>query len=182
MPLLDSPPDLYNQIKMGLIRVNKGSSPVCRFWKNVNKDGPIHPVYGQCWVWTRSPDRGGYGYFNVCNKPIKVHRFSYEEFVGHIPYDIQVLHKCDNRVCVRPNHLFLGTNLENIQDMVDKNRQAKGETHGRARLTEENIREVRRIYRRNSHTAGLRALAEKLGVHQNTIHLIVSGKIWNHVI
>jgi len=183
MPLLDSPADLYTQIKMGLVRVNQYSKPVLRFWKNVNKYGPIHPVWGQCWVWTGWTTQSGYGRFRIGNQVvIGVHRWSYEEFVGPVPQELSVLHSCDNRVCVRPSHLFIGTDQDNSQDMVDKNRQAKGEANGNSKLNEEAVREIRRRYRRWSQSSSnLRELMYEFGVTRAAIQNILSRKTWKHV-
>lgn len=184
MPTLDADLDLYTRIRMGLVIVNKMSRPICRFWKRVNKDGPVHPVYGQCWTWTGSTNQDGYGSFGDGNRVHKVHRWAYEELVGPIPNKLQVLHRCDNPPCVRPDHFFLGTQQGNIQDMVDKDRQAKpaGETNGRSKLTEEDVRDVLRRYRRWSyHGNNALELAEEKGVDRGTIQRIVSGKNWKHI-
>lgn len=184
VPRLDAPADLYNQIKMGRVKVNQYSKPELRFWKNVNKDGPIHPVHGQCWVWTGWTTESGYGRFRIGNQVvIGVHCWSYEEFIGPVPHDICVLHRCDNRSCVRPAHLFLGTNQDNSQDMVDKARQAKGETNGNSKLTEEDVREIRRRYCRWSQSrSNLRELMYEFGVAKAAIQNILSRKTWKHVI
>ncbi len=182
MPRLDADLDLYDRIKMGLINVHRLSRPVWRFWKQVNKDGPIHPVHGQCWIWTGCKNEKGYGKFNPGFEPTKAHRFSYEEFVGPIPHSLWVLHQCDNPSCVRPAHLFLGTNKDNTQDKMDKDRHVKGETNGRAILTEEDVREIRRRYRRGSYVSGSYALAREFGMSHGAVNEIVTGKTWKHVI
>jgi hypothetical protein len=91
------------------------SRPEIRFWKYVNKTEG-------CWLWTGAQCRGGYGQMSGVASNSRVHRFSWELFNRLIPKDICVLHKCDVRLCVRPDHLFLGTNTDNIRDRIRKRR------------------------------------------------------------
>lgn len=182
MPRLYADLDLYDQIKLGLIKVNNFSRTEVQFWNKVNKDGPIHPVYGQCWVWTGCTTECGYGKFGVCGKVLKVHRWAYEEFVGPISQELGVLHRCDNPPCIRPNHLFLGTQIENIADCNEKGRQAKGEALPQSKLTEEDVREIRRRYRPRSRVNNLRILAEEFRVGHIAIWDIINRKSWKHVV
>lgn len=103
-----------------------------RFWAKVNKQGPVpahRPELGPCWVWTGTvPKQPGYGRFNTGIKLagrwviVNVHRYSWELHHGPVPAGLWVLHRCDNRPCVRPDHLFLGTATDNNRDMVAKGR------------------------------------------------------------
>jgi hypothetical protein len=103
-----------------------GLTPEERFWKYVDKDGPVPehvPYLGQCWLWTAGRDKGGYGKFTVDGGYIRAHRFSYEMVHGPVPDDKpQVLHRCDNPSCVRPSHLWAGTNEDNTADKENKGR------------------------------------------------------------
>lgn len=76
-----------------------------------------------CWLWTRGTSSNGYGYWKVNGKSMVVHRLAYAAFRGPIPDEIQTCHKCDVRSCINPDHIFLGTQKDNIQDCVAKNRQ-----------------------------------------------------------
>lgn len=141
----------------------------------VDRRGP-----DDCWPWTKSTNDSGYGQIETCSprRSFKAHRVAYERANGPIPEGQCVLHECDNPSCCNPAHLFLGTQIENIQDMKNKGRQSRGEGRPLAKLTEEQVAEIRREYIKGSRTHGGSALGRKHGVHKVTIHHIVNGNSW----
>src|SRR5882672_11149425 len=109
--------------QIGLVR-----KPIeVRFWRKVNKDGPVHPTLGtQCWLWTASTQNGGYGQIrtptNDKRKLLRANRLSWEIAFGPVPDGLFVLHHCDNPPCVNPDHLWLGTKADNNNDRSRKGR------------------------------------------------------------
>lgn len=177
--------ELYCRIKSGSIKVNNSSPSLWRFWKNVDRDeGPIHPVYGQCWQWIGSRSPRGYGQIASGKKHYRAHRWAYQEFVGPLD-NMLVCHHCDNPSCVNPAHLFLGMQLDNQKDMTEKNRQAKGEKNGWAELTERIVLLIRSQWAkrrgRGDPVYGQSALARRFNTTQRNISYIVCRKHWKHI-
>ena len=131
-----------------------------------------------CWEWLRAKVYG-YGEITVNYKNWRAHRLSYTIFRGPIPPGMMVCHSCDNHACVNPSHLWLGTQADNIQDAINKGRQVRGETHGEAKLTPEQVR-----YCRQAARAGVpsKDLAHQFGVVYMTIYRIVTGRSWRHLV
>ncbi len=145
-----------------------------RFWAKVNKHGP-----NNCWEWTAAKQGAGYGTIGVDGKVVQAHRYSYELHYGPIPEGMSVLHHCDNRACVNPDHLFLGTNADNIADKMNKGRQARGITHSRARLTEAQVIEIRRKYAKGHISHAM--LAAEYHVSISAIANITQRITWKHI-
>jgi hypothetical protein len=134
-----------------------------------------------CWNWTGSCNKQGYGEFGLEGKLQRAHRAAYMFYVGSIPPGLFVLHSCDNRRCVNPAHLWLGTQRENIRDMIDKGRSPNryGERNGSAKLTGVKVSTIRELVRQSGHTYG--SIAHTFGVARSTICDIVYGKTWRHM-
>ena len=137
-----------------------------------------------CWTWVGSKTEQGYGRLGMFKGvEQRAHRVAYALFVGR-PVGDCVCHRCDNPECANPLHLFDGSHGENIRDAVGKGRhkphRAFGSTHAR-RLTEDQVREIRRTYRRYSHSAGQGALSKRFGISPSAIHLIVKRKCYASV-
>lgn len=157
--------------------LRKTEFPEERFWKKVNKQ-----TENGCWEWTGGL-HSGYGQFSVGGRKnarnIRAHRFSYVLTHGLIPDDIDVLHSCDNRKCVRPDHLFTGTQYDNVKDMVSKQRHATGERIGSAVLTETQVTEIRRRFSFGSQN--MVSMGKEFGVAPSTIARIRDRLIWDHL-
>lgn len=138
-----------------------------------------------CWHWRGSRKGSGYGAFRLNGRMETAHRVAWLLAHGAIPsgtgyHGTCVLHRCDNRLCVRPSHLFLGTNAENAADKAAKGRAyvAPGSLNARAKLTES---DVVRIRERRRNGALLRTLAADFGVSMAKISQIALGRCWRHV-
>jgi hypothetical protein len=139
----------------------------------------IDPVSG-CWNWTASKDLHGYGHLNAGGKIRRAHRASYEVHRGPIQPGMQVCHRCDNRLCINPAHLFQGTWRDNMLDKLAKGRQSRnkmlGETNPHSKLSADSIRAIR-----SAVGVKQKDLAEKYGVARAHISLIRSGRRWGHI-
>lgn len=148
-----------------------------RFWNKVEKTKT-------CWLWIGAKIGSKYGVIKVNQKNILAHRFSWELHRGEIPegegfHGICVLHSCDNRNCVNPKHLFLGTQKDNMIDKVKKKRQAKGNKIRNSKLSKKDVQLIRKLY--FDDRTYQRILGEKFGVSQMQISNIVRNKHWKHI-
>jgi hypothetical protein len=146
-----------------------------RFWEKVRKAN-------SCWLWTGSVNAAGYGQVQCTDRkrPVLSHRVSWELANGSIPDGQCVLHRCDNPRCVNPDHLFIGTQLDNIADAVTKRRNPRGAQFPQAKLRDADVRTIRRRYS----TGGITQmkLAQEYGVSDGVICEIISRKRWTHVV
>ena len=141
----------------------------CRFWAKVNIG-----TLDQCWEWQAVRTVKGYGLFLIDNKNVRSHKVAWEFNYGTITdKNLNVLHSCDNPPCCNPLHLFLGTNLDNIKDMIQKKR------HPHIKLNTNDIHHIRRLL-----TKGLapKQIADKYSVHVTAIYKIRSKTNWGFVI
>ena len=158
-----------------------------KFWSKVRKTDDQG-----CWLWTgardvhpikKFPTYGSFSIGSSTDQPyrhVKAHRFAWELAFGPIPAGIKVLHRCDIPNCVRPEHLFLGTQADNVADMMNKGRgvQLGGTRHGNAKFTEEQVKDIRRRFvkgaRKGNGAAGV--IAREYGVDRHTVSRMATGR------
>lgn len=131
-------------------------------------------------VTSHKPDRNGYPRGGRNYRVVYLHRMIYEECFGEIPDGKEVCHKCDNPKCINPEHLFIGTQADNINDMMAKGRNnpCRGEESGMAILTETKVREIRERYKAKDKMNGMRAMAREFGIGERTVMNIVERSRW----
>ena len=130
----------------------------------------------ECVVWPHARHRQGYGNLFVGRRFTLVHRLAWERLLGDIPAGMRVLHRCDNPPCFNVRHLFLGTQRDNIQDMIDKGRanRSRGEAHFRTYLTDAQVAEARQRYQDGERPG---AIAVAFNTPQSTMSGILHGKV-----
>ncbi len=124
---------------------------------------------GDCIVWKRAKNTSGYGVFRQNKAIVRAHHFSFILHIGPIPNGLCVLHKCDNRACVNPDHLFLGTRADNLMDCIKKNRFPI------AKLTAENVVDLRK---RHSQGESYVSLGKRFNISHGHVWNVVSKRSW----
>lgn len=133
---------------------------------------------GDCWIWTGHKKASGHAQINRNGKHEYAHRIAWELANGPIPEGMQICHKCDNPPCCNPDHLFLGTQRDNMADKVSKGRQIRGSAAGKSNLTERDV-----VIIRERHAAGetFKLIARDYDVTDAAVRHIVNRKNWKHV-
>jgi hypothetical protein len=159
-----------------------------RFWSKVNKNAP-----NGCWEWTGS-NTHGYGQIWVNGRLHRANRVSYEIHFGEIPDGLFVCHKCDNPACINPDHLFLGTNSDNMKDCslkgrigfqkypwiihLKKKHTSKGEKHSQAKLKEDQVVQMRRLFNDGMSIKNIAAIYK---INPSHVGKIIRFKYWTHL-
>lgn len=141
-----------------------------RFWSRVAKQEG-------CWLWRGGFSSTGYGAISYQDKQLGAHRVSYELHFGKIPDGMHVCHTCDNRACVNPDHLFLGTVQDNLRDAACKGRTAGGMRNGNVRFTKDEILEIRA----SAKTTGINEIARQRQASATHISRIVRRLLWKNI-
>ena len=144
-----------------------------RFWSAVDK-------HEGCWRWTGTFSPNGYGRLFLGRtagrvKNVPAHRFSWETHYGAVPAGMCVCHRCDNKACVNPAHLFLGTHQDNMADRQSKQRQARGVRHGLSKLNPLKIEWARSEHRKGR---SFTEIAADLGVNESTVARAIRRETW----
>ena len=150
-----------------------------RLWSKIEKGDNT-----SCWLWRGAKYRNGYGMLWGHGRLERAHRLVWMDVVGTIPEMLLVLHKCDNRACCNPNHLFLGTQSDNIRDMYAKQRHARGDIslgsrRYVAKLTEEQVVGVMARFLVGKET--IVEISRSLGVHRKIVDQICKGGTWTYL-
>lgn len=132
-----------------------------------------------CWPWTGAIVSKGYGNIRWQGKNLSTHRVAFDECVDDIPEGMMVCHHCDNRICCRPSHLFLGTNQDNVDDMTIKDRHCFGEKNGRAKLTEIQVQEIFCLAWRDGITR--QEICNQYAISLQTVWEIKTGLKWTRL-
>lgn len=150
-----------------------GPRPICwvtRFWKYVEM-----PFYQECcWLWTGSKTNAGYGQLMINRRPQLAHRLSYLMVAGQLDGDKEVMHICDNPLCVNPGHLVLDTHQANILDAFAKGIMKSGEESPNAKLTDSQVTEIRKKAAEGTDT--YEEIAEEFGINKDYVSAIVRWK------
>jgi len=141
-----------------------------RFWGKVDKSS-------FCWLWTANKSKAGYGKVKTGGKTVSAHRMSWLLSNGPIPKNRWVLHHCDVRACVNPNHLYLGTAKQNTKDSCDRGHMYRGEKHHNAKLTSFEALQIRSI----PSWVSPKVIGKVFNISKTQAYDIRLGKSWKHL-
>lgn len=147
-----------------------------RFWKYLAPG-----AFNECWLWQGCTNPGGYGVIQAGRAQRTIflaHRVSWELHNGPIPNGLDCLHECDNPPCCNPHHLFLGDDAANMADKIMKGRHPRGESCSYAKLTEDQVKEIRTL---SAQGVERTEIAKRFGINRSHVRDIANRKIWKHI-
>ena len=144
-----------------------------RFWSKIGDRAP-----GECWNWVAKRARNGYGRFSIGRKRFNAHRFSFELTNGPIRKGALILHSCDNRACVNPDHLREGSHAQNSKDRSERYVCPRGSRNNHSKLGRTHVVEIRARFSKGE---SCRSISEDFDVAESSISNIIRGKSWAHV-
>lgn len=144
-----------------------------RFYKYVHKAG-----LDSCWEWQSTRNRSGYGKFWLHGRTDIASRVSYRISNGPIPPGHQVRHRCDNPPCVNPGHLLTGTGRQNARDALDRDRYKWGSGNGRAKLNEDQVREIKNCWETGESQV---SIAKRFSISRAAVQWILNGRNWTRL-
>ena len=162
--------------KTSLVK-GRGNTFEERFWSRVDKTPGLGPN-GQCWLWQGRPNKGGYGRVTFNGRLEYTHRVAWCLVYGEMPKSEMLRHSCDIPLCCNPACLAEGTNQDNSNDKVLRNRQLKGEDIPQSKLTEADVLAIRST----NQSVPNSFIASTLGVSRRTVAMARSGETWRHVV
>ena len=172
--------------RKGMVVKEGDPASIQLFWEKVDKNGPepetrIHlDIEPQCWIWIGGKSQDGYGVLGGVGWKSGSHRFSWKIHFGKIPEGMEVCHKCNNRACVRPGHLFLGTHGDNIRHAFSEGRMVrpKGVNHPKCKMNDDIVRSIRLRY--ESGESALE-ISRDIGMDSGAVFHAVVGITWKHI-
>lgn len=166
----------------GYVCSNRARRPATpeRFWARVNKNGPtVRSELGPCWLWTAARWANGYGCAHWNGRRRKAHALAFEIANATAVEGGVVRHRCDNPPCCNPDHLEIGTPVDNVADRDARGRTAKGERVTIGKLTEDDVVAIRSMY--VPRKVPLSRLASMFGVSKKTVGAVLRRETWRHV-
>lgn len=160
--------------------VEKVDSHIAEFWAQVDKDGPVVRHVGTpCWLWVGKTLCRGYGQFSIAGKQLYTHRIAWLLERGELPAHLILCHDCDTPACVRPDHLFVGTTLDNARDREAKGRgRSRGASNPMAKYTAWHALQAKKL---RAEGLSFKEISKRLNMNKTTAYYMATGEQWKDV-